>query len=972
MIVRNTFLIFLSFCLSLNMVGQNAWINEFHYDDDGSDDDEMFEIVIENPGNYSLSDFTVTLYNGSTGTAYGSVDLDDFIVGASYGTYTVYSYTYGPANSIQNGAPDGFALDYNGSVIQFISYEGSFTALAGIANGLTSTDVGKSETNSTSNGYSIQLSGTGSQYSDFTWQDPAPETTGTANNSQTISGANLTPTKLAFHLINGGINPTTNQSFDVIIEAQDGGGTARSVVMDTDISLSLNSGSGNLSGTLTGTISSGSHSVAISGLKYNIAESGVSMNVFRTSGDSLTAGISSTFTVDPFETVIITEVMPDPASVSDSDGEWFEIYNPTSSMIDIDGWIISDDDGEIHTINNGASLTISSYGFLVLGRNMNSASNGDLVVDYQYSGLTLTNSADELIIKDAAGVEKDRVDYTVSWPNSSGKSMVYIGSINDDNNDITNWAESTSTENYGAAGSDFGSPGVNGSLQGLGNPINTTVSQTGDWDDPSTWSNGVPGPSTDVILDSGTITIDNNAVCDALILSAGAQLTLSNGSELEVGGDFTMEADASELSSFVAEDGSSMNVRGITTIENYLTSGAWHFVSAPVVSATSNVYNGIYLKWYDEDLTNGGGMNDNWVNISATTHMLSPMQGFAAWNQNAAGVFNYTGTLLTGSQGIGLTYTSGEGEGFNLVGNPYPSYIDIEDITIPATMNSSFYFWNALAGNYAYYIKGTGGSGSQYIPPKQGFFVQCTAADTFSIDNSVRDHGSQGFYKSQKPYALNIQVKGNTDYYDQFILVENSDATTEFDGNYDAAKLYGVLEAPQIYSVDGCSNKMAINSVPPVTESYVFPLYLEVGDTGQYTMIINELNILDVDLKVFLEDKEQDSLIEMNLYGAYSFGAAYGDYPERFLVHFVRSQSGVNEIVEPGIHSYAYDSRIYVTNMTNDALHMEVFSLQGKLMFHTEIAESGLFSYHLNVAPGCYITRLSGTNAIRTYKVFLK
>ena len=81
---------------------------------------------------------------------------------------------------MQNGAPDGVALvDDQGAVVEFISYEGSFTAISGPASGLTSTDVGVVESNSTTPvGDSLQLTGTGAQAADFTWQSPAPASRG--------------------------------------------------------------------------------------------------------------------------------------------------------------------------------------------------------------------------------------------------------------------------------------------------------------------------------------------------------------------------------------------------------------------------------------------------------------------------------------------------------------------------------------------------------------------------------------------------------------------------------------------------------------------------------------------------------------------------------------------------------------------------------------------------------------------------
>ena len=164
--------------------GQNAWLNELHYDNFGTDVGEFLEIVIENPGSYTLSDFTVSLYNGNGGAVYGSETLDNFTVGNTSGNYTFYTWY---PSSIQNGAPDGLSLDYQGTVIQFLSYEGTLTATDGPANGLTSTDIGVSEPGEI--GESLQLSGTGTQYSEFFWVEPAPETPGELNNNQAFGTA---------------------------------------------------------------------------------------------------------------------------------------------------------------------------------------------------------------------------------------------------------------------------------------------------------------------------------------------------------------------------------------------------------------------------------------------------------------------------------------------------------------------------------------------------------------------------------------------------------------------------------------------------------------------------------------------------------------------------------------------------------------------------------------------------------------
>jgi len=168
---------------------QNIWLNEMHYDNAGADASEFIEVVLENAGNYTLSDFSVTFYNGNGGASYGSETLDNCTVGDIEGAFTIYYLEYA---GIQNGGefPDGIALSYQGVVIdgQFLSYEGTLIATDGPAIGMTSTDIGVVELGNEPIGLSLQLAGTGSAYSEFTWQDPAAETKGNLNNDQYFGG----------------------------------------------------------------------------------------------------------------------------------------------------------------------------------------------------------------------------------------------------------------------------------------------------------------------------------------------------------------------------------------------------------------------------------------------------------------------------------------------------------------------------------------------------------------------------------------------------------------------------------------------------------------------------------------------------------------------------------------------------------------------------------------------------------------
>ncbi|MEM1080822.1 MAG: lamin tail domain-containing protein, partial [Pseudomonadota bacterium] len=104
--------------------------------------------------------------------------------------------------------------------------------------------------------------------------------------------------------------------------------------------------------------------------------------------------------------IVINEILQNPSAVGDSAGEWVELFNPSSTPIDINGWTVRDDGIDSHVINNGGPLVVPGGGYLLLGNNTDTASNGGAPVDYSYgSSFFLSNSADEFIVEDDSGTE---------------------------------------------------------------------------------------------------------------------------------------------------------------------------------------------------------------------------------------------------------------------------------------------------------------------------------------------------------------------------------------------------------------------------------------------------------------------------------------------------------------------------------------------------------------------------------------
>jgi cysteine-rich repeat protein len=159
--------------------------------------------------------------------------------------------------------------------------------------------------------------------------------------------------------------------------------------------------------------------------------------------------------------LVITEIMRNPDVVLDDAGEWFEIYNPTSSTFDLQGLVFHDDGTEAFTVTTPLVMGPNSY--LVLGRNGDPGTNGGLGVDYVYaSSFYLGNGADEIQIDSGATVI-DRVAWMTAapmiWPSPTGASISLDPSATSgaSNDFLTSWCAATTPI---VPGGDLGSPGL--------------------------------------------------------------------------------------------------------------------------------------------------------------------------------------------------------------------------------------------------------------------------------------------------------------------------------------------------------------------------------------------------------------------------------------------------------------------------------------------------------------------------------
>lgn len=151
--------------------------------------------------------------------------------------------------------------------------------------------------------------------------------------------------------------------------------------------------------------------------------------------------------------VIITEIMYNPDSVSDSKGEWFEIYNKQSFDISLKGWSISDYGSDYFVIDE--DLIILSEEHIVLCKNNDIETNGGIECDLEYNSFTLGNSDDEIVLM----IEDDIIDGVLydEWSDNAGYSAQLSSDFYDsvENDDGENWCNALIS--YGDG--DYGTPG---------------------------------------------------------------------------------------------------------------------------------------------------------------------------------------------------------------------------------------------------------------------------------------------------------------------------------------------------------------------------------------------------------------------------------------------------------------------------------------------------------------------------------
>lgn len=283
-------------------------ISEIHYDNTGTDVGEAIEVSA--PAGTDLTGWSLVLYNGNGGVTYTPTFTFSGIVADVCSGRGVAVATYA-SNGVQNGSPDGVALvNASGTLVEFLSYEGSFAATNGVATGLTSTDIGVLENGTEPVGQSLQ------RQSDGTWATPATSTFGSCNDNgappppPVVASVSVTP-NVASLLIGG-----TQQLTAVAVDANGTPVTTASFTWSSS--------------------NAGVATVSASGLVSAVAVGTANVIATEAGGKADTVAVSVAAAPPPLPATRFSEIHYDNAGTDI--GEAIEVEGPAGT--DLTGWSI--------------------------------------------------------------------------------------------------------------------------------------------------------------------------------------------------------------------------------------------------------------------------------------------------------------------------------------------------------------------------------------------------------------------------------------------------------------------------------------------------------------------------------------------------------------------------------------------------------------------------------------------------------
>ena len=497
---------------------------------------------------------------------------------------------------------------------------------------------------------------------------------------------------------------------------------------------------------------------------------------------------------------------------------------------------------------------------------------------------------------------------------------------------------------------------------------------TGSWNTIANWSNGIPGDSTNAIIETGEVTVLSSAVSKSITISLGTTVNLSPGFSLTANRNYTNNGNLNLLSD--ATGTGSLIVRGVvsgTGVNKFmryldLTSGTPSFVSSPVSGASVTVFGSNSAEKYIESTTQWASLPASDImgsgigcRVSGVAPATVAFQGQFSSGDITVSNLSYTGTAQAISRG------------FNLLGNPYPSAIQWEQGNWERTnLDYAVYVWSDY--KYVSWNGSVGALKNGIIPAMQGFFVKSNASGgLLTIPSGSRLHSSQPFYKNSETVsdviALQLRNTSDTSHYDEAFVHILAGSTSGFDKDQDAWKLTAENSFPQICTKGSDLSMLSINTQPDFVS---VPVEFTAGTSGSYQISFSGIESFNAGQPLFFEDKATSTVINIRNSGMYVFTSDGTPQSGRFMLHF--HEVGLAEHPGPALRSWIDGRLIHITSSAgiSQVDKLEIYNLTGQTEFLTVNLTLPATIPGENLTPGLYIMKLTTPGGVYTQKLLVR
>ncbi len=483
------------------------------------------------------------------------------------------------------------------------------------------------------------------------------------------------------------------------------------------------------------------------------------------------------------------------------------------------------------------------------------------------------------------------------------------------------------------------------------------------------------------ISSSGSLTLNSNS-------DINGDVTIADGGELTLNGTGTISGSVTITNggSLIATDGS---VTGNITYNRTLATTNWYLVSSPVVGQDIDAF------VTTEVLASGTGSNLGLSDYNNTTPGWTYYQNGASGTGSftsgdgrsiklaSQGDISFTGTINTSDVIVAMTSNS---NGFNLVGNPYPSYIagnenadgtnNILTINSANLTENTLWFWNQSTSSYNQINQA---STAFQIAPAQGFFVSATGSVNLSITEAMQSHqGTDSFQRLTTRPEIELTLSNGTATRNADIYyIEGT--TTGWDNGYDSSIFGGVANEFAIYThavANGNGRNLGIQSLPPNNyENMIIPVGIN-AEAGTAIIIDATTNNFPEGINIYIEDKQDNSFTLLEADSNFSFTPENNlDGIGRFYLHTTSGVLSANDFATNtniSIYTSSKDN-LRIAGVQNGTATVRLYNILGKEVLNTSFVGSGVNDIKVNAIPvGIYIVKLTTENGTLNRKIIIQ